>query len=124
MVSHTECSTPNFALREQRRHTCPLWVKLRNTQTEYSNSEFPPTTDNDPGMVQRPHIKAIVTLENYCRGRSVESHAISYSRASPARKVRCHSATAKRQMRPFAQRYFDAAAPQDYRGRCAISRAA
>jgi hypothetical protein len=23
----------------------PLWVKLGNTQTEHSSSEFPPTTD-------------------------------------------------------------------------------
>jgi hypothetical protein len=70
-----------------RGRQCLSRVKLRNTQTEYSHSEFPPTTDNDPGMVQRPLINAIVTLENYRRGRSVESHAVSYSRASPAWKV-------------------------------------
>jgi hypothetical protein len=64
----------------------PGGVKLRNTQTEYSHSEFSPTTDIDPGMVQRPPIKATVTLENYHRGR-VESHAVAHSRASPTWKV-------------------------------------
>ena len=45
---------------------------MRNTQMEYSHSEFAPTTDIDPGMVQRPPIKATVTLENYRRGRSAK----------------------------------------------------
>jgi hypothetical protein len=35
------------------RSRCPSWVKLRNTQTEYSHSEFPPTTDIDPATVRR-----------------------------------------------------------------------
>src|SRR6266576_4567702 len=94
----------------------PGWVKLRNTQTEYSHSEFPPTTDIDPGMISAPASKKTVTLENSRRGCSVKSKAVACSTASRAWKV---AVIAPRQSNiahlrrswpakcnPFAQRYF------------------